>query len=177
VSETQVAETLLGTARSVIKVASAPQVRTDVGFNNGVFSDSGPVPPVAEQKTNYSISFMIENGSNDISDAVTTATLPSYVTWLEQTSGAGDVSYDPARRIVTWAVGSVDANAAAFGSFQVALTPSKSQINSTPTLLGEQRMKATDLFTGTVVRDVSAAITTEMSLEAGHPKDNGRVIE
>jgi len=177
VSETEVSEMLLGTVKSLIKVASSPQIRTDVGFNNGVFSDSGPVPPIAEQKTQYSISFMVENGSNDIADAVTTATLPSYVTWLEQTSGAGDITFDPTRRIVTWSTGSVDANAAAFGSFQVSLLPSKSQIGSTPTLLGEQRMKATDLFTGTTVRSVNSAITTEMSTEAGHPKDNGRVIE
>jgi len=177
VSETQVAETLIGTAKSVIKVSSAPQVRTDVGFNNGVFSDSGPVPPVAEQKTNYSLSFMIENGSNDIADVVTTATLPSYVTWLDKTSGAGDISYDPSRRVVTWKVGGVDANAASFGSFQVSLLPSLSQVGLTPVLLSEQRLKATDLFTGTVVRDVNSAITTEMSLEAGHSRDNGRVVE
>lgn len=177
VSETEVAETLLGTAKSIIKVASDPNIRTDVGFNNGVFSDSGPIPPIAEQPTKYSISFMIENGSNEISDAVTTATLPSYVTWLEQTSGAGDISYNPAGRTVTWRVGSVGANAAAFGSFQVSLSPSKSQIDSTPTLVSEQRMKATDLFTGTVVRSVNSAVTTEMSQEAGHPRDNGRVVE
>lgn len=177
VSETSVAETLLGTTKSLIKVASAPKIRTDAGFNNGVFSDKGPVPPAAEQKTDYTISFMIENGSNDIANAVTTATLPSYVTWLEQTSGAGDVTYDPSRRTVTWLVGAVDANAAAFGSFQVSLSPSKSQIGSTPTLLEDQRMKADDLFTGIVVRSENAAITTEMSTEAGHLKGNGRVIE
>lgn len=177
VSETQVAETLLGTAQSVIKVASAPKIRADIGFNNGVFSDSGPVPPVAEQKTSYSVSFMIENGSNEITDAVTTATLPSYVTWLEQTSGAGAIVYDAAQRTVTWTVGSVGANASAFGSFQVALLPSKSQIGATPTLVGQQRTRATDQFTGTVVRSVNAAVTTEMSTETGHPKDNGRVVE
>ena len=177
VSETEVAETLLGTAQSVLKVASAPKVRTDIGFNNGVFSDSGQVPPVAEQATTYTVSLMIENGSNDISEAVTSATLPSYVTWLEQTSGAGTISYNPSLRIVTWEAGSVDANSASFASFQVSLLPSKSQIGITPTLLDVQRMKATDLFTGTVVRSTNAAITAEMSQEAGHSRDNGRVVE
>ena len=57
------------------------------------------------------------------------------------------------------------------------LLPSSSQIGSSPTLVGQQRLKATDQFTGTVVRNVNAAITTEMSEEAGHPRDNGRVAE
>jgi len=177
VSETEVAETLLGTAQSVLKVASAPQVRTDIGFNNGIFSDRGKVPPVAEQTTTYTVSLMIENGSNDIAEAVTSATLPSYVTWMDQTSGAGTISYDPSRRIVTWEAGSVDANTSSFASFQVSLLPSKSQIGTTPTLLDEQRMKATDLFTGTVVRSTNTAITAEMSQEAGHSRNNGRVVE
>jgi len=177
VSETDVSEMLLGTAQSLIKVSSEPTLRADAGFNNGVFSDSGPVPPVAEQKTQYTISFMIENGSNNVSNVVTIATLPSYVTWLEQTSGAGDFVYDSAQRTVTWNVSSVDANAAAFGSFQVSLLPSSSQIGTAPTLVGQQRMKANDQFTGTVVRSVNAAITTEMSEEAGHARENGRVVE
>ena len=177
VSETDVEESLLGTAHSVLKVASSPTLRSDIGFNNGVFSDSGPVPPRAEQKTTYSVSFMIENGSNDINDAVVTASLPTYVTWKEQTSGAGDMSYDPVKKIVTWKINSIDANTASFGSFQVSLLPSKSQIDETPILVGEQRLKATDAFTGTVVRSVSGPIDTEMSLETGHPKSNGRVAE
>lgn len=177
VSETDVAEVLLGTAKSVIKVASAPELRATVGFNNGVFSNSGPIPPVAEKPTTYTISFMIENGSNPITNAVVTAVLPSYVTWKDQTSGAGDLSYDPVRHIVTWKAGSVAGNAASFGSFQVSLLPSQSQIGETPVLVGEQQLQATDQFTGTTVRSSSYAITTEMSPETGQPKNNGRVVQ
>lgn len=177
VSESQVAETLIGTAQSIVKVASAPQLRSDIAYNNGIFSDSGPIPPQAEKKTTYTVSFMAENGTNDISETVVTAILPSYVTWVNKTSGSGVMSYDPTQRVVTWDAGSVDANAAAFGSFQIELLPSKSQIGITPVIVGEQRLKAKDLFTGQIVRSVSQAITTEMSTETGQPKGNGRVIE
>ena len=177
VSETEVSETLLGTAQSVMKVASSPDIRTDVGFNSGAFSDSGLVPPVAEKSTSYTVSFMVKNGSNDITQTAVTATLPTYVTWENQTTGAGDISYDSVKRTVTWNVGSVDANAAAFASFQIDIVPSKSQIGTTPTLVSEQRLRANDRFTGTVVRDVSPAVTTEMSPEGGHSKGNGRVQE
>tara|TARA_B100000745_G_scaffold201221_1_gene132817 strand:+ start:931 stop:2934 length:2004 start_codon:yes stop_codon:yes gene_type:complete len=177
VSESQVAEMLLGTAQSVIKVSTEPVVRSDIGYNSGIFSDRGPVPPKAEQKTTYTVSFMAENGTNNMGDTTVTATLPPYVTWLDTTSGAGTMTFDPIQRQVTWDAGDVEANAAAFGSFQVEILPSKTQIGTTPVLVNEQRLKATDLFTGTVVRAVNAAITTEMSTETGQPKENGRVVE
>lgn len=177
VSESEVAETLNGTAQSVVKVSSQPNVLADVGFNSGLFNDRGSVPPKAEVETTYTISFMAENGTNNLGDAVVTATLPSYVRWLDNTSGAGSFSYDASQRIVTWNAGDVSANAASFASFQVGFISSKTQIGTTPVLVGEQRLRATDLFTGTVVRDVNSAITTEMSTETGQPKGNGRVTE
>ncbi len=177
VSENNVSENLIGTAASVLKVASSPNLRTIVGYNNGVFTDVGPLPPKAEESTNYTVSLMIENGSNAISDTVVTAVLPSYVTWKDQTSGAGTVNYNPTDRSITWTVGSVEGNAAAFAAFQIALTPSKSQVGTAPVLVKEQRLKANDLFTGTVVRDVMSAVTSEMSLETGYERDNGRVVQ
>ncbi len=177
VSESAVTEELVGTAQGIVKVASQPKVLADIGYNSGLFPDSGPVPPRAEQKTTYSASFMIQNGSNDISNAVVTAALPPYVTWTGNTSGAGTISYDEVRRVVTWAAGDIKANAATFASFQVAIIPSKTQIDTTPVVIGEQRLKATDLFTNTVVRSVSPAITTEMSTETGYERGNGRILE
>jgi len=177
VSESQVAEVLIGTAQGVMKVATEASVLADIGHNSGLFSDSGTIPPTAEKQTTYTASFMAENGTNDMSDVSVTATLPSYVTWLDNTSGAGSFTYDSVQRVITWNAGDVDANGAAFGSFQIGFVPSKTQIGTAPVLVGEQRLKGTDLFTGTVVRDTNPAITSEMSLETGYPKDNGRVVE
>lgn len=177
VSESEVAEVLIGTAQAVMKVATEASVLADIGHNSGLFSDSGSIPPTAEKQTTYTASFMAENGTNDMSDVSVTATLPSYVTWLDTTSGAGSFVYDSVQRVVTWNAGDVDANGAAFGSFQIGFVPSKTQIGTAPVLVGEQRLKGTDLFTGTVVRDTNSAITSEMSLETGYAKDNGRVVE
>ncbi|MFT5849777.1 MAG: hypothetical protein ACI9H6_000596 [Patiriisocius sp.] len=177
VSESNVSEKLTGTASSILKVASAPDLKTTVGFNSGSFTDVGPLPPKAEESTNYSVSFMIENGSNALSDTVVTAVLPSYVTWKDQTSGAGAISYNPSDRSIAWTVGAVEGNAAVFAAFQVTLLPSKIQVGTAPVLVKEQRLKANDLFTGTVVRDVMSAVTSEMSIETGYEKENGRVVE
>ncbi len=177
VSEREVTEVLLGTVSNVIKISSSPDLVTSIGFNSGAFQDSGPIPPKAEQTTTYSVSFMIKNGSNDISNAVVTAVLPTYVEWKNKTSGVGTLTFNEARRIVTWNPPPVDANAAIMTTFQIALTPSTSQIGEEPVLIGKQRLKANDKFTGDVVRDVNRSLDTEMLSEHGHARGNGRVIE
>ncbi len=177
VSESQVAETLTGTAKGTMKVATALTLDGFATHNNGVFTDVGPVPPRPEQKTSYTASFSLQNGTNDISGGVMTATLPTYVTWENQTNGAGTFTYDQVKRLVTWNVGKVSANASVFGSFQVSMVPSRSQLGTEPTLVGEQFFTANDLFTGTVVRSKSSPVTTEMSTEVGYNKGNGTVTE
>lgn len=177
ISESQVAETLTGTAKGEMRVASEPILRNFITHNTGTFSDTGPVPPKAEQPTTYTATFLIDNGTNDVAGGTVTATLPSYVTWTNQTAGAGTFSYDAPKRLVTWNVGRVNSQATANGSFQISITPSKSQLGTNPVLVGEQQFRADDQFTSTVVRDTNPELTTEMSTETGHPKGNGRVTE
>jgi len=43
ISESQVSETLQGTAKSVLKIATIPTLRADAGFSSGIFTDSGSV--------------------------------------------------------------------------------------------------------------------------------------
>lgn len=173
VSESQVAEQLLGTAERTIKVASVPQMLSEAAHRT---SDTGPVPPIAEEPTTYTLSLLVENGTNEISETEVTTTLPTYVTWLDDTSGDGSVAYNATTRIVTWQAGEVSANRTKTASFRVSILPSTSQIGTTPTLMGEQRLKATDNFTGTVIRSSKPAVTTELSSEAGFGQGSGRVI-
>ena len=127
------------------------------------------------ETTSYTITWQAVNGSNNISGIVVSATLPSYVDWLENTAGSGDFNYNPSTRVVEWRAGSLAANAQTIGSFQVSILPSVSQIGKTPTLIGEQRLRAEDDFTGSVVRASKSALTTTMSEEAGYAKGNGNV--
>lgn len=177
VNEGNATEELVGTAASVAKVSSVTSLLSEVGRDTSTFSDTGPLPPVAEEETTYTITLLAQNGTNDIGDTEITASLPGYVEWLDETSGSGKITFNEVSRTVTWNVGSVDANQSKIASFQVSLLPSKSQIGTTPTLLGEQRLRATDRFTGSVVRTQTPALTTRMSEEAGYPKNIGEVQE
>lgn len=175
VSESQVAEVLVGTAKSAIKVVSVPQILGVANHNNGIFPDTGPVPPVVDKPTTYTLSLVVENGSNDVSDAVVTASLPAYVSWLDVVEGAGKINYNPTTRSIEWVAGDIEANAEAYTSFQVSILPRSLQVGTTPTLLSEQRIKAVDSFTGTVVRDSNAPISTKLLSESGSDEASGRV--
>jgi hypothetical protein len=172
VSESDVAEQLQGTAASVIRVVSSPTIRSQVSHGSEIFVDSGPIPPEVDTPTTYTLTMLIENGSNDITDAIVTTSLPAYVTWLDKTAGSGKVSYNATTRAIEWAAGDVDANAAAYASFQVSLLPRALQVGTLPTLLGEQRIRAVDRFTDTVVRAVNPALTTKIP---GKPEADGVV--
>jgi hypothetical protein len=175
VSENRVSEELVGTAERTIKVVSAPKIIAVANHDNGIFKDVGPVPPVSDKATTYTVSFVVENGSNGITDAIVTASLPAYVTWMNTVEGGGKITYNPTNRTIEWAAGDVDANGETYTSFQVSLLPRALQIGTVPTLVSEQRIKATDKFTGTVVRATNPPITTKLASESGNDEESGRV--
>jgi hypothetical protein len=169
VSENDVAEQLIGTAESTLKVISVPVVRAQASHDTDVFVDTGPVPPVVDKETTYTIAMQVKNGSNGVSDALVSASLPAYVTWLNQTAGTGDITYNPTTRAIEWSAGDIDANAEVYAAFQVSVLPRSLQIGTVPVLLTEQRIRAVDKFTGTVVRGSNPPITTK--LPADDPND------
>lgn len=175
VREGGVAEELVGTAAAVAKVTSVATLLSEVARGTSVFTERGPLPPVAEEETTYTVSFLAENGSNDISGVEVTTSLPPYVSWLNQTAGAGTFSYSETNRTVTWTAGDIDANQSKIASFQVSFLPSRSQIGTTPTLIGDQRLRGTDTFTGEVVRSNRQALSTRLPEEAGYNSQVGEV--
>lgn len=175
VSENRVAEVLIGTAKRAIKVISTSKLIGVVSHNNGIFSDIGPVPPVADKVTTYTVSMVIENGSNTVTDAIVTASLPAYVTWLSKTEGVGKIAYNSTTRALEWSAGEVAPNAETYISFQVSMLPRALQVGTVPILVGEQRLKAVDRFTSSTVRASSQAISTELPSERGNDEESGRV--
>jgi hypothetical protein len=177
VTEGRVSEELLGTASGVAKVSSVAVLASETGRNTSTFTDTGPLPPVAETASTYTMTLFAQNGTNDMSDVEVTASLPVYVQWLDKTSGAGKLTFNETSRTVTWRIDDIDANQSKIAGFQISLLPSITQIGTTPTLLGEQRLKGTDQFTGSIVRANRPALTATLSTEAGFPEGIGEVVE
>lgn len=175
VNEPGASEQLIGSSVVNARISTELALSREVGRNSSVFSDSGPVPPVAEKETTYTVTLAVQNGSNDVVDAEVTTSIPQYVSWPNAVSGDGAITFNPVSKTISWAIGPIDANAQKRTSFQVTLLPSLSQIDTTPALLGEQRLRATDRFTGSVIRATAPPASTELPRDGGFGRNSGEV--
>jgi hypothetical protein len=170
VDEANVSEELIGQAETAVRYASVPTVGRQIERL------TGPVPPVANQETLYTLTLEAVAGANDLSGAVLVTSLPQYVRWLDASTGPGQVSYNPVNREVRWNIGEIKGRARTNLSFQVAITPSVLQVGTAPVMMNRQELTATDRFTGTPLQADAAPITTELSSESGYDQYNGVVV-
>jgi hypothetical protein len=159
-------------ARRVV-VDSELAIASQVLQSSGSISNTGPVPPRAEQKTTYTVVWTISNASNSISNAQVRATLPPYIEWTNVIFPDADIAYNPVGGEIVWNVGDVPQGAgvttkAKQVAFQVAFTPSVTQVGSIPVLVSEGTLSGTDDFTGTVIRSNVSAVSTRTS-DSGAP--------
>lgn len=163
VGQSNVPEKVTTSTVKTAKVATTMQLSA---FANPVAS-SGPVPPRANQATTYAVVWNVKNAGSAVAGGTVTATLPTYVSYTEITSGTGSFSYDRVTRTVTWSVGDLPQGAQAQGIFQLSLTPSTSQKGETPLLANPASFSGYDRFAGVQVRTVANPVTTETGAVAG----------
>lgn len=175
VGEARAAEEMVGTALAEVKYSSEITLQAQVGHSDGIFTDTGPIPPVADETTSYTITFEVKSGSNDATNMVMTTTLPQYVNWLEKYNGDGQVEYNPVAKQLKWKVGNLESKTAKQLQVQVSLLPSVTQVGRTLTIVGNQELTATDRFTGATLKAQNSALQNELSTEAGFQSGNGKV--
>ncbi len=165
-----------------IKISSNLQLAARAVYYAGPFKNSGSLPPVREKQTSYTIIWSIVNSSNDVSDVVVKASLPSYVRWLGQISPASEsISYNPLGGEIVWNVGDVNArsgvtNPAREVAFQIGFVPSISQIGDKPMLTSDATIKGTDGFTNEQLSTIRRALNIEIVSDPGvSPEENGPV--
>jgi len=165
------------------RISSSASLSGTVLRSGTVFTNSGPVPPRADQKTTYVIEWSIENTANVLDKAQVTATLPPYVSWLKQASpSTEDVSYDPKSGTVTWNAGTVGTYTANSGqrktvSFQVSLEPNVNQVGSVPTLVNDAALTATDDFTAATLTSKQSYLTTRYSTDPSYKPGDETVAQ
>ncbi len=175
IDETQVAESLVGNALTEVKYSSVATLGSQLGYSDGPFTDSGPVPPVVETATTYTVTLAASSGVNDMVSAVVTTSLPQYMTWLEKTEGDGQIEYNPVSKQIRWSVGEVLAGQNKTIKFQVSLLPTTTQVGRTALVTGPQELRASDSFTGVSLRASNPALSNELSTELGFVKKNGEI--
>lgn len=128
---------------------------------------SGPIPPQVGETTTYMIFWRISNNSNDIDSVTVSATLPSGVSWVgDSTISAGDpIRYNTQTRTVSWNINRIPAGAGTSfagleASFAVRITPTTGDLGEILTLVNSTSLEAQDTFTSVDRSEFSSQITT-----------------
>ncbi|OHA15228.1 MAG: hypothetical protein A3H57_02385 [Candidatus Taylorbacteria bacterium RIFCSPLOWO2_02_FULL_43_11] len=141
------------TVTKTVKIASEMSASAKILYSTGPFSNTGPVPPIAEQETTYTVMLGVTNSTNDLSDVQVVTSLPIYATWLNKISPEFEVlKYNPAGGGIVWDVNDLGAGETREVYFQVSFLPSINQIGFSPDLIKEVRASGYDSFTGTTLQ-------------------------
>ncbi|MDB5239048.1 MAG: protein of unknown function with transrane region [Candidatus Parcubacteria bacterium] len=164
-----------------IKIASTASLSGRILRSGGPFTNTGPIPPRADQKTTYTVVWTVDNTSNALQNAVVTATLPPYVSWLGKISpSAENMKYDANSSTVTWNVGTVGTYTSGTNKrrevqFQISVQPSVSQIGQSPTIVNQATLNATDSWTNTTLTNTQGTLSTSFSTDSSFRNGDGTV--
>ncbi len=140
---------------------------------------SGPLPPKVGGTTTYLIDWQIDNSLHEIQNVVLQTVLPTSVTYDKLVKvSVGDLTYNPATRVVSWTINRLPPSVATTGqaSFAVKITPSGQDFGKVLLLTGEQRLTARDKNTNAIIEKVQGAITTDLLYDTS-AKGRGTVVE
>ena len=168
---------------SVVRIISDVGLAAKALYFSGPFKNTGSIPPKVEKETSYTIVWSLSNTANNISKGVVTARLPSWVSFASRSSPTGeDLAYNSSTKEITWNVGSIPKGAGITSagrevSFVVILTPSLSQVNTSPVLINDAVLTGHDDFANVDVRVNKASLNTRLVNDAAFPQNGDRVVE
>jgi len=175
VGQSNVPEAVQSTVTKTAKVISSATLAASTLHNSGPIANNGPIPPVSNQATTYTVVWVVKNPGSTVADGEVSTTLPSYVTYTGKTTGVGAFSYDSGSRKVSWKTGDLVQGASAQGNFQVSIIPSTSQKGNVPNLTSNIVFSGYDRFAGAAITATADPVTTETPGDPGYVSDNGTV--
>jgi len=108
----------------------------------------GPLPPHIGEETKYWAFVTIANTTSRIQDLHWQATLPSYIRWTGKSSVShgDDITYNESTRTVYWKYLNLNPHSHVGIYLELAFTPTATQYGTSPILLENISLSATDSF-------------------------------
>ncbi len=131
----------------------------------------GPLPPQVGKTTKYWIFVKILNTTNAINDAVFGTSLPEGIEFTgKQSASIGpQLDYNSASRVISWKYNTLPANSQTGLYFEVAVTPTASQIGQNFLLTNSLQFSATDDYTNKKFDFSHPALNNVLNLnDSGH---------
>ncbi len=153
----------------VTKVSTKLELVQRGYFNDEIFGNSGPIPPIVGQKTTYTIIWQTKNYYSDVKNVKVKAKLPPIVELTGKIFPEDQVSkfaFDSVSREIVWTVGDLEKGSGIVKpgqtiAFQVALLPGESEKGKTPEIISQVRIEGLDAWTeADLVNEISPLNTT-----------------
>ncbi len=164
-----------------IKVNSHLTIDAKGYFQDTLLPNSGPIPPKVGQTTTYTLYWYITNSSNDVNDATIQAVLPPNVEWINRYKPtSSSFRYDALNRKIILDLGKVAAGTGVISptkyvAFQVALTPSATQLGQVIDLLKETTIAGKDSFTNADLKITDKSVTSDLPDDESMTWEKGKV--
>ena len=165
-----------------IKLSTDFQITGAGLFSQGPFTNTGTLPPVANQKTTYTIKWSLTSSANDVSGVVVRASLPTYVHFLNLINPTtANVTIDPVSGDIVWNVGTLPKGSGFTGDpvsvyFQVEFDPSLSQVGTAPVLVNKVTATGTDTYTNTPLTATWDTTTTQLFNDPSFQQGDEKVV-
>ncbi len=152
-----------------IKIGSQLSLDAEIRYytNEGDQLGRGPIPPQVGKQTKYWAVMRITNSTSKLSNLNFSAKLPNYVEWTGKTSVShGDsVKYDKNTKTAYWTLNSLPTQTTVGIYLELAITPITEQVNTTPILLKNIQISATDTYIN------EKTTKTSQNLDSSMPND------
>ena len=174
---------LSNSTSAVVRIISDVGFSTKALYYTGPFTNTGPIPPKVEQKTTYTITWSLSNTANSISKVFVRSTLPPWINYLGTVLPAGEnLTYNSSTKELVWNAdriprGTGITNAMRTISFQVSISPSLSQLGSTPVLINEAVLTGHDDFANVDVKVTKRELGTRLENDGAFPYNGAGVVE
>ena len=177
-----VPQEVLSSTVKKIKIISDLNLSSLISYYAGPFKNTGILPPKAEKETTYTITWSLSNTFNDVGNVTVSASLPSYVRWLNVVSGNENVTYNPVGGQVVWKPEDIKSGIGIKTSpkqvsFQVSFLPSLSQVGSAAYILTNTVVHGIDKFTNTDVTSTQSDLNTELNGDTNPDQASGTVTQ
>jgi len=173
----------LYSSKKVLKISSSLDLRARGFRSYGPFENTGPFPPKVDKESTYTIIWTVTDSFNNMNNVKVSATLPSGVKWTGYTSPSSEkISYDQNTGLITWDVGNLKSGVgstyeARDVAFQVAVTPSLSQVGFNINLLGDSTVIGTDSYSLENISQTKSAVTTNITSDPEYFDGIGKVVQ
>lgn len=169
---TKVVESNISSVKLNTKVADT----LNVFYQDALFPNTGPIPPVVGKETTYTVHLSLKNSTNDISDARVSILLPSSTRYIEKKSPASEKTLFNARtNELVWELGTFTPLQTREIVFQIGVTPAPSNIGEDVILLRKTVFTGKDNFTGSIVQFEKKEKTSNIPEDPSVGSSGGKV--